>query len=316
MCCPTTILPQKEQAFRAAIHSERAVHKGIRYPFIRIGKVGPHGDYERLPDISDAHGMLSVVIPYFNMGGFIDDAIESVLACDYHPLEILICNAESTDPSSIAKFYVLKEEYVGDTRFNFVNVVNKGLAYSRNDGALRARGEYIAFLDPDDKVRPNYFSRAVQVLERYRNVGFVGCWTQYFGENNGRFIGWNSEPPYVLFHNTMNTAGMVMRRRVFLAHGMNDLEMSYGMEDYESMVRMVAAGFGGVVIPEVLFDYRVRSTSMMRGFTRANDVYCYERIAAKNPSVFKDHAVGIVSLLNANGPGFRHDNPLIEVPLT
>jgi glycosyltransferase involved in cell wall biosynthesis len=310
-CDPSVIGAMKLAALKAAIADHSPVEDRIRYPFIRIGRVGPAGDHEQLPTISSSPGMLSVIIPYFNMGAYLEEAIDSIVNCDYHTLEILVSNAESTDPLSIAKFYALADKYQKDPRFKFINVRNKGLAFSRNDGALRATGEYLTFLDPDDKVRSSYYSHAIKVLERYRNVGFVGCWVQYFGENNGNFISWNPEPPYVLFHNTMNTAAMVIRRRVFLAHGMNDLNMSFGMEDYESMVRMVGAGFGGVVIPEILFDYRVRGNSMMRRFTRINDVYCYERIAAQNPAIFRDHVVGIVGLLNSNGPGFRHENPLI-----
>ena len=165
----------------------------------------------------------------------------------------------------------------------------------------------------NDLVHPHYYSRAVQILESYRNVGFVGAWVKYFGEGQGNFIGWNTEPPYILFHNCMNTASMVARKRVFLARGMNSTKMKVGMEDYESMIRMVSAGFGGVVIPELLFEYRVRADSMMRSFNRKNDIYCYEMIAELNADFLKKHALAVINLLNANGPGYSHDNPLVAV---
>lgn len=313
-CDPSVIARQKQEGIEEALRTHVPPRTQKQFPFIRVGRSAP-ADHEALPEMAHLDGMLSVVVPYFNMGRYIDEALESLLACDYHTLEILVCNAESTDAASIAKFYTLQTRFEGDPRFKFFNVPDRGLAHSRNDGVLRARGEYVTFLDPDDKVRPTYYSRAVQILETYRNVGFVGRWVQYFEGSTGRFIGWNPEPPYVLFHNTMNTASMVARRRVYHQHGMNDIGMIVGMEDYESMIRMVAAGFGGVVIPDVLFDYRVRSDSMMRGFNRLNDVYSYERIAARNGALFREHAAGIVGLLNANGPGFKHDNPLIEVLL-
>ncbi len=74
-------------------------------------------------------------------------------------------------------------------------------------------------------------------------------------------------------------------------------------------------GYGAVALPHFLFNYRVRVDSMMHRVNRENDIYSYECIAHNNAALFAKYAVAIVGLLNANGPGYKHDNPLVQANL-
>ncbi|MCL8000025.1 glycosyltransferase [Brucella sp. 21LCYQ03] len=302
----------------ASVHKTIAGHVPVSnrksFPFLRVsnlnGSIPDHGME------SSIDGLLSIVIPYFNLGRYLEDALESAAQVSYENIEVLVLNASSTDSNSIAEFYRLAEVYSSDTRFRFEHIRDKGLADSRNRGAELARGEFLTFLDADDVTTPNYYAKAIGILNNYGNVGFVGCWVRSFeGADNG-WISWNTEPPYILFHNSINTASTVMKRDVFLRCGRNDPDMFVGMEDYESMIRMVSYGFGGVAIPEFLFKYRVRADSMMRSLIRQNDILSYERIAEKNSKLFEKHAVGIAGLLNGNGAGYKHEDPLIGVDMS
>lgn len=301
----------------AAVERAREAHVQVEarktFPFLRIQDL--HEDIPRGPSRASVKGLLSIVVPYFNLGRYLDDALRSASEVSYDNFEVIVLNASSTDPVSIAEFYRLATAYETDKRFRFEHIRDKGLADSRNRGADLARGEFLTFLDADDATTPEYYSKAIRILKNFENVGFVGCWVRSFeGADNG-WIAWNTEPPYVLFHNSINTASTVMKRDVFLRCGRNDPEMFVGMEDYESMVRMVSYGYGGVAIPEFLFRYRVRADSMMRSLIRQNDILSYERIASKNSRIFEKHAVGLVSLLNGNGVGYKHDNPLVGVDI-
>jgi glycogen synthase len=308
-CDPAKVFGQKCAAV-AGMKARHVTPANRRlFPFLNVQPiVPPKGGFPGVPRPM-TKGLLTVVVPFFNMGRYLADVLDNILATDYPDKEILVLNASSTDMESIRAFFVQKERFSAVPMLRFEHVKDFGLADTRNRGAELANGEFVTFLDPDDFVEPDYYSKAIWCLDRYDNVSAVGCWVQYFEGADGNWITWNAEPPYLLFHNMINTSSMVMKREVFLACGGNDTGMIWGMEDYECLLRMVSSGYGAVALPEPLFRYRVRADSMQRSFTRINDIMTYEFITDRNPEIFRHFSSDIVKLLNANGPGYRHSDP-------
>lgn len=258
---------------------------------------------------SDTKGLLSIVIPFYNLGAFLEDCVKSVVAGTYPTKEVIVINDGSDDPKSLEKLKAVQEKYP----VTVVNQKNHGLCYTRNYGAQIARGQYLAFLDADDVVAPNYYTRAIGVMNRYENVSFVGCWAQYFGENDEVWPAFNPEPPYLLAHNMVNSSAIVYRRKDFILAGGNDEQMIYGMEDYETVINLVKQGFHGVVIPEILWNYRIRTGSMAQSFNRFSELYLYRLISRKHADFIAEYAEDVVNLLNANGPGMAFKNPTLKV---
>lgn len=251
--------------------------------------------------------LLSVVIPYYNMGKYVEEAVRSVRHSSYPHIEIVIVDDGSNDHQSRAILDTLSKKY----DLTVLRKENEGLALARNYGASHAQGDLLAFLDPDDTVEPSYYEKAVTVLGQFDNVFFVGCWAKYFDEATGYWPSFNPEPPYLLFHNMINTSALVYKKEALIKAGLNDPSMIYGMEDYDSLMGMVKAGYYGVALPEPLWNYRVRKNSMARGFTREKQLYLYRLIAEKHKTFFAIFAAEITGLLNANGPGFSCDNPTL-----
>lgn len=249
--------------------------------------------------------LLSIVIPYYNMGAYVEDTIRSIKASSYKNTEIILVDDGSTEQASIDLLPSLVDKY----GVKLFQKRNEGLAIARNYGAARAQGELLAFLDPDDTVEPSYYEKAITVLRQYGNVSFAGCWAKYFGGASGFWPAFNPEPPYLLFHNMINSSALVYKKEAFLKAGLNDPVMIYGMEDYESVISMVSRGYQGVALPEPLWNYRVRKNSMARGFTREKQIYLYRLITEKHEEFYAKFAAGITGLLNANGPGYHFDNP-------
>src|SRR5262249_23459533 len=148
----------------------------------------------------------------------------------------------------------------------------------RNLGAAASRGEYLAFVDADDLVEPDFFERAVAVLRRFTNVSFVYSWLRYFGSATGCWPTWNTELPYLLGHN-MVTAFAVVRRSDFLAYGRNSPALAYALEDYDAWIAMVERGCIGVSLPEMLVRYRVRPDSMYHRMNDDQALYLFDLIA-------------------------------------
>lgn len=303
LCAYSSVYRQKIKIMEEL--SENSANSRV-FPFIRTGfKAG-----ERTIDSREQKDLLSIVIPYFNMGNYVRDTLDSLMQITYPQKEIIIVNDGTDDPRSLAVLYEVENLYP----VHVLHKRNAGLANARNTGAKRARGEFIAFLDADDMVSPEYYRWAVNILKTYDNISFVGCWTEYFGAAEGMWPTWNPEPPYFLVHNTVNSSALVFKKRDFLLYGLNDPEMEYGMEDYESVIRMVKNGCPGTIIPEPLFQYRIRPDSMSRQFNRDKLLYLYRLITEKHGDFLGEYAEGVFNLLNHNGPGYLYDNPTWDCP--
>ena len=111
----------------------------------------------------------------------------------------------------------------------------------------------------------------------------------------------------------MNSSGLVYKRAAFLAGGLNDKKLVFGLEDYDSVINMMVNGFNGTILPEILFCYRVRAASMFRNMNTEKLLFSNKYIAEKHSNYYANFAVQVINLLNANGPGYHFDNPTIEV---
>jgi glycosyltransferase involved in cell wall biosynthesis len=252
--------------------------------------------------------LLSVVIPYYNMGEYVEETVISVLESTYSNKEIIVVDDGSNKRASIDKL----EEIQGKYGVTVIRQSNKGLPEARNAGARAAKGKYLAFLDPDDKVHPEYYTRAINILESKANVFFVGCWAQYFGNSKNKWPAFQPEPPYLLYHNMVCSSALVYKKSGFEKYGWNDPRLEYGFEDWESVVSMVKNGMHGIVIPEPWFYYRVRKGSMVRKFNQGRILFSYRYIAEKHSDIYSDYASELVNLLNTNGPGYSIDNPSLD----
>ncbi|SMC03896.1 Glycosyltransferase involved in cell wall bisynthesis [Sulfobacillus thermosulfidooxidans DSM 9293] len=304
-----TFAPKKlAQPTSKAILSGIAAPKSAvkMFPFVRVSERASH----QMAEITKDHdnGTLSVVIPYYNLGFLIFDALDSVFQSRLIPDEVIVVDDGSDTPESIEALHGIAHRY---PVVQVIRTPNRGIVHARNLGVKKASGNFVALLDADDRYHPNYLARCCDILKTYPNVAFVGSWVQYFEDSEGIWPGWNAEPPYVLYHNTVNSSGIVIRRCALIDAGLSHQDMAYGLEDYETIVHLIAKGYRGVVIPEPLFYYRVRANS--RSKTHRHDarwIYLYDIIREHHAGIFAQYAEDVIGLLNANGPQYRINSPL------
>ena len=96
-------------------------------------------------------GLLSVVIPVYNIRDYVERCVRSVLAQPDVPLEVLIVDDGSTDDSGAVCDALAAE----DSRVTVFHKPNGGLSDARNYGLCHAQGEYILFMDGDDWLAEN-----------------------------------------------------------------------------------------------------------------------------------------------------------------
>lgn len=296
VCSPEQYYAEKNRIVTDLIRSASA-----RTNFPIIKPQARHNNTTQ-PTLQDG---LTVSIPYYNMGAFVEECVESVLASTYKNIQIIIVDDGSTDAASIATLNDIQRKY---REVKIIHQNNAGLSEARNTGLRVASTKYITFLDPDDTVQPDYFEKSIYVLNSYDNISFVSCWLKYFGASTGCWPSQNPEVPYLLFHNTVHS-GCVFKTADILQTGGYDKSLVYGMEDYEMAIHMVSKGFHGFTIPETLYNYRIRVQSMARGFTDDKKLYLYLLISKKHKALFDKYGAESANILNANGPGYLHDNP-------
>ncbi|MBO9998231.1 MAG: glycosyltransferase [Cyanobacteria bacterium SID2] len=203
--------------------------------------------------------ILSIVIPCYNDGEYLEDAIRSVENYPEPVTELLIVNDGSTDRLTQAVLDDLKQR-----DYHILEPPNRGLAAARNTGIQHARGRYILPLDADNRIRPEYIQKGIEILDRNPQIGVVYGDVEFFG--NRRRI--HRVPPFhldILLQGNFIDACAVFRKRVWEECGGYDTEIpeKLGYEDWDFWLSVAETDWEFYHVPEVLFEYRVRSDSMV-----------------------------------------------------
>ena len=100
---------------------------------------------------------VSIIIPTFNRGALISDAIDSIQAMSFTDWELIIVDDGSTDQTN-----KIVNKYLKDERVHYLNQeTNQGVSVARNIGLQESKGRYIAYLDSDNTYNPNFISFAI-----------------------------------------------------------------------------------------------------------------------------------------------------------
>ena len=195
---------------------------------------------------------VSVIIPCYNQGKYVSDAINSVLAQTYDNIEIVIVNDGSTDNSSeVVKTFADKYKNI----LFFDNQENKGVIYTRNMAIEAASGEYILPLDADDTIESTYIEKAVKILNEYPKIGIVYCKARMFSSKNTYWNLKDFDKSNILYDNCIFCSAL-FRKSDFIKAGKYKDYMQYGCEDYDLWLSFIEQGFEVHRIDEILFNYR------------------------------------------------------------
>ena len=225
---------------------------------------------------------ISIIIPCYNQGIYINEAINSVLAQTYQNLEIIIVNDGSTDEytNNLLKNYNRPKTKV-------LHTTNQGLASARNNGIKEATGEYILPLDADDKIGKEYLEKAVKILDITPGIGIVYCQAEYFGEDKGLWPLTVYSSEQILLEN-MIFCSALFRKKDWEMVGGYKTNMKYAWEDWDFWLSLIELNREVYQIPEVLFYYRIKKSSMLSLLTREQKFEMYIQLFENHKNLYTE----------------------------
>lgn len=198
---------------------------------------------------------VSVIIPCYNQGKYIDEAVNSVLNQTFQDFEIIIVNDGSTDKftNEILKNYNKSKTKVFTTE-------NKGVSAARNLAIQKSLGEFILPLDADDKIEKSFLEKALKIIEHNDNIKIVYSDIKLFGEEKGSQIlpDFNSE---LFFTQNIIPVSGLFRLADYKKTAGYDENIKKGLEDWEFWISMLKTGGDVYKINEPLLLYRQYETS-------------------------------------------------------
>jgi len=226
--------------------------------------------------------LVSVVMPCFNQGRFIAEAIASVHAQTVDDVEIVVVEDCSTD--GFTRDVVRTLSCARTT--TILHDVNRGVAAARNTGIRAARGVYVLPLDADDRLAPEFVARTLAVLESGR-ADVVYSRVRYFGTRTGD----SAVEPFsvrgMLRHNlVVNTA--LYRKAAWAEVGGYASVMQAGLEDWEFWLSLLERGNRFLRVESPLFLYRQHGPSRSHSANEAQ-ARLRESIFARHRDLYRRH---------------------------
>lgn len=199
---------------------------------------------------------VSVIVPCFNQGAFVRQAIVSVFEQTFPSFEVIVVDDGSDDPETVKII-----ESIDLDRVSVIHQANTGLPGARNAGIRQARGQFIVPLDADDLLDPRYLEVLVRALEDHDDAAYAHCWAELFGDFHSM---WATRPPnrFQLLLSNSVVGCVVLRKSAWESVGGYDEGMRAGNEDWDLWIRLSYAGHHGIQVREPLFRYRKHGVSM------------------------------------------------------
>jgi glycosyltransferase involved in cell wall biosynthesis len=201
-----------------------------------------------------AEPRVAVVIPCYNDGEFVVDAVDSAL--EQEPCEIVVVNDGSDDPQTLSVLERLPEPV------QVVNQPNGGLSAARMAGVEASSARYVQPLDADDRLAPGVLTTLADVLDADSRATAAWGLAKSFGAGNSTFPHWPEFDPWRLTFINEIPMPLLIRRGALLAVGGWDLSSS-GFEDWDLNLKGAERGWVAISVPEPHNYYREHEQTRM-----------------------------------------------------
>lgn len=209
--------------------------------------------------------LVSIIIPTYNYASFLPEAIDSALAQTHKNIQVIVVDDGSTDNTkAVVEPYTKKIEYYYQQ--------NGGVCAARAYGTTKARGQYIIYLDSDNRLNKDYVKKTLALLQRQpADVGFVYTQLQHFGSISKvtKYPKYNLSK--LMKHNFID-ACTLLKAEVAKAHRFDGKVYAWG--DWDYYLTLADHHIKGVLLNEPLLQYRRHENngSMLDNLSKAHQI--------------------------------------------
>lgn len=196
--------------------------------------------------------IVSVIIPCYNSSKYIIETLDSVYQQTYRNIEVVIIDDGSKDNSvEIIQNYISSK-----ANFRLIIQENTGQSIARSNAVEKSNGEFLFFLDSDDKIEKTYIQKCIEAFEKDSNLGIVYAKAKYFDAKNSEWKLPEFNIKKFLLGNSIHISALI-KREDFLKVGGFDKNLTF-YEDWDLFISIIKLGRKAHRINEFLFFYRQR----------------------------------------------------------
>ncbi len=225
---------------------------------------------------------ISVIVPIYNADKYLEKCLDSIVAQTLRDIEIILIDDGSTDGSA-----EICKRYLSDSRVSYYHKENEGLAAARDDGMMRASGEYIGFVDADDWLKPEMYEKMYNAAKTNdSDIVFCNC---IENENGHIFTPEMPDGPYdregiksvilpktlayIGKHGTKRAIRWCNWLRIYKAETLNKNSIRFDRrlrrsQDLQLTYEATLVAQNYYYISEPLYHNRVVADSLSRGYTK------------------------------------------------
>lgn len=210
---------------------------------------------------------LSVIIPVYNVEKYIEECICSIVEQTFNDIEIIVVDDGSTDNSS----EIVDKLSTSDLRIKVVHQKNMGLPGARNTGLEIATGEYVGFIDSDDRIKPNMYELLINSIKQ-NNSELAVCNFYRFDKKqifeNKRYkdgmIQINNENVTDYYSLAIDSCcNKIFKTDIIKSYGIKFEDKSIvPQEDFYFLMKYLANTKKVSMISQQLYEYRIRKSSI------------------------------------------------------
>lgn len=211
--------------------------------------------------------ILSIIIPCYNHGAYLLDAIESIDIANNSEIEVIVVNDGSSDALTLD---VLSS--ISNSEVKVIHQANKGVATARNNGIQQAQGTYILLLDADNKILPAYYLNAIQRFDKDPEIAIYYSNFVRFGIEEETKVELPEFSANRLLTSNFIDACALFRKEMWTKIGGFDPNMPVmGYEDWDFWIRACINGYQFYHDTDALYYYRVAESSMLTNANQAEN---------------------------------------------
>lgn len=229
----------------------------------------------------NSNSNVTVIIPCYNDGQYIVQALESILSQTVAADQIIIVD----DGSDAATKTILKNITTPNVRLVFQE--NQGVSVARNVAIALATTDFIVNLDADDWYEPTFIEKAKKVLLNNQEVGMVSSYCQTFNNSGPVEViepGGGGVTDFIVINN--GRASAMFRKDCWEQVSGFDANMKNGYEDWEFWIAVTQKGWRMYILPEVLSHYRIKKVSRDKNALLQHDFDLRYYIFEKHKAVY------------------------------